>query len=140
MKKNFLFKGGVRNPLNLENAHFDYEVVDFGEEVKTVEYEETDGSTCTYPENTILIKSLSGGRWSSNEFFAKVIMDDALKTLRKGELISANLKFRVVKDDDGNYQQRVMAEDIYTLNDYQQIREAETRYQEQLTVKNPFED
>ena len=57
-------------------------------------------------------------------------MDDALKTLRKGELISANLKLRVVKDDDGNYQQRVMAEDIYTLNDYQQIREAETRYQE----------
>ena len=140
MKKNKKIEGGMFNPLNLENAHFDYEVVDFGEEVKTVEYEETDGSTCTYPENTILIKSLSGGRWSSNEFFAKVIMDDALKTLRKGELISANLKFSVVKDDEGNYQQKVMAEDIYTLNDYQQIREAEARHQGLFTVKNPFED
>lgn len=136
---NKIFKGGIQNPLNSKNAHFDYEVVEVGEEVKTVEYEDR-GCTYTYPENTILIKSLSGSNWSSNEFFAKVMLDDALKTLRKGELISANLKFSVVKDDDGNYQQRVIAEDLFTLNDYQQIREAEARYQGQLEFKNPFEE
>lgn len=134
------FTCGILNPLNSKNAHFDYEVVEVGEEVKTVAYEETDGSTCTYPENAILIKSLNGNGWSSNEFFAKVIMNDALKTLRKGEIISANLSFHVVKDSEGNYLQEVMAEDIYTLNDYYQIREAEAKHPRRFMFRNHFEE
>jgi hypothetical protein len=136
---NKLLKAGIRNPLNSKNAHFDYEVEEVGEEVKTVEYEDR-GCTYTYPENTILIKSLSGSHWSSNEFFAEVMFDDALKTLRKGELISANLNFSVVKDDDGNYQQKVIAENIFTLNDYFQLREAEAHYRGKLSKEEEDSD
>ena len=34
MRKNKKNYGGIRNPLNYKNAHFDYEVVEVGEEVK----------------------------------------------------------------------------------------------------------
>lgn len=125
--------------MNLRNASFAYEVVDDSENVRIVEYEDR-GCTDTYPEKTIRIKSLGGGSWSCNEFLAIVICKDTLKTLRKGELISAKLSFRVSKDDDGNYVQKVYAEDIYTLNDYYQIREAEAKYEGESESKKEETD
>lgn len=132
-------KIGIRNPFNGRNAHFEYEVVEASENVKMVKYEDR-GCTCTYPEKTIRIKSLGGGFGTCNEFIAIVICNDAMKTLKTGELITAKLTFRVVKDDDGNYAQRVYAEDIYTLNDYYQIREAEARHVSEITRKEQETD
>ena len=117
------------NPFNSEKAHFGYEVVESGE-VEKVKYEE-DGEVYTYPRKKHLIKAL-GGRWSNDYFYCTSSFKDALKELREGEIISANLHFSVVKDHDGNYQQRVSITDIYTLNDYYQIREAEAVYQSRL--------
>lgn len=125
MKRNF--EGGIFNPLNCRKAHFDYEVVESGE-VETVEYDDR-GTLDSYPQRTFLIKSTGGGDRSNDFFYCTAILDDALKVLRKGEIISANLKFSVKKDDGGNYHQHVSIEHIYTLNDYYQIREAEAFYE-----------
>ena len=121
------FKGGLFNPLNLHKAHFDYEVIET-EEVKTVEYEDR-GVMDSYPERPILIKTTGGG----DCFYCTAFLDDALKELREGEIISANLRFSTRKDQNGKYQQHVSIEDIYTLNDYYQIREAEAFYKGSIT-------
>lgn len=132
-------KVGIQNPFILKKAHFEYEVMEDSENVNLVEYEDR-GCTYTYPEKTIHIKSLGGGVGTCNEFIAIVICDDALKTLNAGELITAKLTFRVVKDDEGNYTQKVYAKDIYTLNDYYQIREAEARHVSEITRKEQETD
>lgn len=121
---------GISNPLKSGKVHFNYEVVESGE-VENEEYEEN-GEVYTYPRKKHLIKAL-GGRWSNDYFYCTSSFKDALKELREGEIISANLHFSVVKDHDGNYQQRVSITDIYTLNDYYQIREAEAVYQNRFT-------
>ena len=117
------FKGGIFNPLHSNKAHFDYEVVESGE-VKIVEYEDR-GVVDSYPKRPLLIKTTGGGDWSNDFFYGTAIMNDALKELRIGEIISANLHFSTKKDQNGKYQQYVSIEDIYTLNDYYEIREAE---------------
>lgn len=122
-------KGGIYNPLNLKGAHFDYEVIEQGD-VENVEYEDR-GVIDSSPQRYILIKKL-GGDLSSEMFYCITCLYDALIELRKGEIISANLKFSVCKNQDGKYEQKVSAEDIYTLNDYYQIREAEALYQGSL--------
>ena len=100
MKKKRYFKGGIHNPLILRNAKFDYEVVEDGE-VKTVEYEDC-GEVYSYPEKTIVISSLSGGSdLGKNKFIVDLSTSDALKTLRKGEIISLKLSFSCNKDKDG---------------------------------------
>lgn len=126
------FKVGVLNPLNRKNAHFDYEVVEDKGEVEMVEYEDR-GSLYTYPRKRILIQTLGGNSYSSETFIVSVSGNDAYKLLREGEIISINLSFHASKDDDGNYVQRVTGDDIYTLNDYYQIREGEAHYKGKLS-------
>lgn len=125
------FKGGIFNPLHSNKAHFDYEVVEYGE-VEIVEYEDR-GVVDSYPQRPLLIKTTGGGDWSNDFFYGIAIMDDALKELREGEIISANLSFSVEKNQDGKYQQKVTIRDIFTLNDYFQIREAEAFYKGSIT-------
>ena len=120
-------EGGLFNPLNVHKAHFDYEVVESGK-VETVEYEDR-GVIDSYPERPLLIKTTGG----TDSFYCTAFLNDALKELREGEIISAKLRFSVRKDQDGKYQQKVSIEDIYTLNDYYQIREAEAFYKGSIT-------
>ena len=120
---------GISSPLNSGNAHFDYEVVESGV-LENEEYEEH-GEVYTYPIRNYLIKAL-GGSIRNDLFYCKASFNDALKELRKGELISGNLHFSAGKNQYGNYQQNVSIEDIFTLNDYYQIREAEAVYQSRL--------
>ena len=126
MKQKYLY--GISNPLKSGKLHFKYEVVESGE-VENEEYEEN-GEVYTYPKRNHLIKAL-GGRIDEH-FYCTACFNDALKELREGELIPANLHFYVVKNQDGSYQQNVSIEDIFTLNDYYQIREAEAVYQSRL--------
>ena len=126
--------GGILNPLNSRKAHFDYEVVEQGD-VKVVEYDDR-GTVDSYPECSVLIKSLSGGKWSSDYYYCTMILNDALKKLRPGEIISADLKFQVRKDERGEYKQCVTAENVYTLHDFVQIREAEAFYEGGLNKEN----
>lgn len=132
--KNCNLKMGIFNPLNCKKIHFSFEVVEDGEDVITKEYE-YEGCTYTYQEKTILIKSLGGNISPGNKFIVSVINNDALKPLRKGELISVELSFHVIKDEEGNYQQEVRASDIYTLNDYYQLREADAAYKGKFMKK-----
>ena len=131
MAKKFL--GGISNPLvgTSKNAQFQYEVLDLSE-VKNVTY--FDGEKdIEEPERQILIGTLTGGSdWSQEKFLCTVAGSDALKTLRQGEIISANLNFIVRENEDGLYEQKISVTDIYTLNDYSQIREAEARHQGRL--------
>lgn len=124
------FKRGILNPLITKNAHFDYEVIEDNDDVKLNEYEDN-GRLCTYPEKQIVIRSLNGGSDLSfgNEFVLTVYGNDAYKHLRVGELISINLKFRITKQDDGSYVQYVTGDELFTINDYHQIRESEAEYQ-----------
>ena len=127
-------KGGIHNPLISRKAHFDYEVVEQGD-VKVVEYDDH-GTVNSYPECSVLIKSLSGSEWSSDYYYCTMILNDALKKLRPGEIISADLNFQVQKDEHGEYKQRVTAENVYTLHDFVQIREAEAFYEGGLNKEN----
>jgi len=129
------FKGGISNPLNLKAAEFKYEVEEELSDVIDVEYEEY-GEKKSYPEKKLLISTLNGGSYLRNEFVVTVILYDALKHYRKGEMISADLRFRAGKDNDGNYRQHVYAENIYTLNDYRQICEAESFYNGSVSKKD----
>lgn len=121
MKKNSI-KCGLFSPINCEEFHFDYEVLEDSGVVKNYEYED-EGRICTYPEKTIVIKSLGGNILPDNRFVVNVQLADAMKPLREGEIISATLSFSIVKDEDGKYHQRVDAKDIYTLDDYYQMCE-----------------
>lgn len=124
MKK--YFKRGVRSPLDFKKANFKYEVLEPGV-VTSEEYEEA-GRVKTYPVQTMLIKEI-GGRFSqSNKYFCTAILGDAMRYLRKGDIISANLQFDVKKDQQGVYQQTVSISDICTLNDYCQLQEETVPY------------
>lgn len=127
------YKGGIFNPLasTSKNAQFKYEVLDLSE-VRNVTYFDGEKDV-EEPERQILIGTLTGGLdWSQEKFLCTVIRDDALKPLREGEIISAILKFYVRENKEGIYEQSISATDIYTLNDYFLIREAEARYQGSL--------
>ena len=131
MKKHFY--GGIRNPLagTSKNAQFKYEVLDLSE-VKNVTYFDGEKDV-EEPERQILIGTLTGGvKWSQEKFLCTVTGDDALKPLREGEIISATLKFHVRENENDIYEQSISAIDIYTLNDYSLIREAEARHQGSL--------
>lgn len=121
------YQGGILNPFVLEKAHFDYEVVEDKNEVRTVSYEDYDG-THSYPEKDVLIRSLSGGGFFDNQWLVSLIHDDALKVLRPGEIISLNLSYYVNKDEKGNFVQKVKGDNLYTMNDYFQVRDAESFY------------
>ena len=127
------YKGGIFNPLasTSKNAQFKYEGLDLSE-VRNVTYFDGEKDV-EEPERQILIGTLTGGLdWSQEKFLCTVIRDDALKPLREGEIISAILKFYVRENKEGIYEQSISATDIYTLNDYFLIREAEARYQGSL--------
>ena len=113
---------GLFNPLNGGNANFDFEVEEIGE-VKNVEYPDGYGGTYTQPELQVLLRK-AGGFIVGDEVFCTISGEDALKPLREEELFSAKLRFGVKKDAEGNYQQQVTAENVFTLNDYYQIRQA----------------
>ena len=126
----YKFKGGILNPLagTSNNAQFKYEVLDLSEVKKVTCF---DGEKDIEEDRRqILIGTLTGGvEWSQERFLCTVAGNDALKPLRQGDVISATLNYDVGENKDGFYEQRISASDIYTLNDYFQIREAEARYQ-----------
>ena len=126
---------GLHNPIVSSKAHFDYELVEDMGNVKNVEYEEY-GKTYSYPEKQIVIKSLNGGSsYSDERFLVTLSCNDVYKPLREGEIISIKLRFSVQKDENGNYVQKVSGDNLYTLNDYYQIREAEAEYKGRLSSK-----
>ena len=123
-------KGGILNPLasTSKNAQFKYEVLDLSD-VKNVCYFDGEEGGVEESRRKILIGTLTGGSdWSQEKFLCIVSGNDALKHLRQGDIISATLKFNVRENEDGVYEQSISATDIYTLNDYSLIREAEARY------------
>ncbi len=130
------YKGGIFNPLagTSENAQFKYEVLDLSE-VKNVTY--FDGQEDIEEiERQILIGTLTGGNdWCREKFLCIVTGKDAQKPLREGDIISANLKFNVRVNKDDVYEQSITASDLFTLNDYFLIREAEARHQGELKGK-----
>ena len=132
------FKGGLFNPLGTKNAHFDYEVLD-SKEVVNVEYQ-SDGDTYVIPECKVLLRSLSGWTMFSDKFICTLSGDDALKYLRQGEIISADLCFGVKNDESGGYVQDVKAENVITVNDFFQIREAQAIYESSFTKDNQKAD
>lgn len=124
------FYGGIFNPLagTSKNAQFKYEVLVLSE-VKNVTYFDGEKDV-EEPERQILIGTLTGGsKWSQEKFLCTVAGNDALKPLRQGDIISANLKFDVKNDENDIYEQSILASNIYTLEDYSLIREAEAYYQ-----------
>ena len=123
MTKEIKNHGGLFSPLNCENANFEYEV-DIVGEVKNVEYN-CEGESCTQPERNVLLKK-AGKFLDVNELFCTICGPDALKPLREGELISADLIYWVKKDELGNHQQQIIASNILTLNDYFKTREEST--------------
>ena len=127
------FYGGIFNPLagTSKNAQFKYEVLVLSE-VKNVTYFDGEKDV-EEPERQILIGTLTGGsKWSQEKFLCTVAGNDALKPLRQGDIISATLNFDVREKENDIYEQSISASDIYTLNDYFLIREAEARYQGSL--------
>lgn len=136
-KKNYC---GLSNPLNVGGARFDYEVVELSK-VTSSEFDDR-GTTCTQYERSLVLRTLNGGGWycCGDQFFCTAYFNDALKALRVGELISAKLSFKVTKDDNGNYVQEVTASEIFTLNDYYQIREDEAHYRGSQTAKKSETD
>lgn len=130
-KKENKFKGGILNPLAGHGAKFNYEVLDLSE-VKYVTCFDGEKDR-EVPERQILIGTLTGGsNWSQEKFLCTVTCNDALKSLRQGDIISANLNFSVKNNENDIYEQSILASDIYTLNDYSLIREAEAHYQGSL--------
>lgn len=131
MQKKNLYQGGILNPLAGHGAKFNYEVLDLSE-VKNVTYFDGDKNV-EEPERQILIGALTGGsKWSQEKFLCTVAGNDALKPLRQGDIISATLNFDVRENKNDIYEQSISASDIYTLNDYFLIREAEARHQGRL--------
>ena len=122
---NIKVKTGIMNPFNLSKAHFDYEVIEDKNEVRTVTYEDYDG-TNSYPEKDITIQNLSGGGYFGSQWVVTLHSEDALKELRQGEIISIELRYSLNKDEQGNPVQKVYGDKLYTLNDYFQVREAES--------------
>lgn len=123
------FEGGILNPLNSNNFHFDYEVVEQSA-ITHVEYEDEDGPY-VQPECMVILKSLSSNLFCDT-YCCTLSGEDAFKPLRPGELVTAILKFNVKKNDNGSYKQIISASDVYTLNDYQEMREAEALYKGSL--------
>jgi len=133
MKKQFY--GGIRNPLagTSKNAQFKYEVLDLSE-IKNVTC--FDGQEdIEVPERQILIGTLTGGNDWCQKFLCTVTGKDAQKPLREGDIISANLKFNVRVNKDDVYEQSITASELFTLNDYFLIREAEAEHQGELKGK-----
>ncbi len=115
---------GIQNPFAGQKASFSYEIIkDFG--VVNVEYEEFDETLSSYPERTVLLKSLNGESYQSEEFLVTLCISDALKDLRVGELVSVNLRFCVREGADGKLQQQIFGSEFFTLFDYEQICKAE---------------
>lgn len=131
MQKKNLYQGGILNPLAGHGAKFNYEVLDLSA-VKNVKY--FDGvENQEVPERQILIGALTGGsKWSQEKFLCTITGKEALKTPREGDIISATLKFDVKNNENDIYEQSILASDIYTLEDYSLIREAEAYYQGSL--------
>ncbi|MBR4387577.1 MAG: hypothetical protein IKT00_00120 [Prevotella sp.] len=130
---------GIHNPLISRNAEFKFEVVEDKDDVKNVEYKEN-GKLYTYPEKQILIRALSGGGYVKKEFIVTLLLEDALTNLRVGEIISLDLHFSVSKDEYGNYIQKVTGDNLFTLHDYYQIREAESFHKGEMSKENKYSD
>ncbi len=120
---------GMRNPLYSHKLNFEYEVVKQGD-VKMVEYEDYDGLHF-YPECPIILKTL-GGSFSSNQIYCNLGIFDAEKIFRPGDIVSAELNFSLSQKADGSYEQTITADNVYTLNDYYQMKEAEAQYKGSL--------
>lgn len=105
-----------------KRPNFKYEILGHVGDITFDEWQE-DGSIQTYPKCNYLIKSLGGSKSFSDTFICTLCGSDALKHLREGEIISAKLKFSAKKNNNGSYEQHVVAEDVITLNDFYQNRE-----------------
>ena len=127
---------GIHNPFVSNNAHFDYEVVEDMGEIRTTEYVD-EGRLCKWFEKDILIKTLSGNGpyFFGNELLVTLSNEDVNKPLEKGDLISIKLKFSVHKDQDGNYVQIISGENLFTLEDYRLVCEAEAELRKNNSSK-----
>ena len=119
MKRNNLFKGGIKKPLVLKNTHFDFEVVEVGE-LEKVEYK---SSTASFARQKlpVLLQSLGGPFWACDQFYCTFTDDDAVKQIRPGDIISADLHFFVNDCGDGTFQQSIYAHNVLTVNDFYQM-------------------
>ena len=133
------FKGGFLNPFNLSKANYCFEVLEDKNEVRWINYEDSDGPHSD-PEKDVLIQSLSGGGYLGNQWLVTLILDDAFKVLRPGEIISIELSYCVRKDEKGNVVQKVNGRNLYTLNDYFKAKEAESFYQGTTSKKKEDSD
>ena len=128
------YKGGILNPFTGREAKFQYAVLDL-DKVENKNYFDGEEEQ-VYPERQILIGALTGDNtWSQKKYLCTVGGEDALKNLREGDIITAELSFDVKKDDDGKYYQTIHASDIFTLDDYHQICKAESFYKGSLTKR-----
>lgn len=101
-----------------EHFHFNYEVLNANNQVDFIEYDDR-GETRCYPQKTFSIKSLEHGKFSNpDQILVTVTHGDAEKELRDGELISLDLRFSLIKDENGNFVQHITGSNLYTLNDY----------------------
>ena len=85
---------------------------------------EENGREYSSLNSVYIFKSLGDCYTLSDKFICNLYFDDAEKSLRPGEMISAKLKFDVRINNDGIYEQSITASDVVTLNDYHNIREA----------------
>ena len=120
-------KVGILNPFACKAARFEYEVVKvFG--VNNIMYKETDGTLSTYPERVIVLRSLNGeSRLTREEWLVKISMDDALRPLRHGDVVSVDLTSSIECDRKGRLHQIVTGKNVCSLHDYQQICKAELK-------------
>ena len=114
---------------------FAYQVIEqFGENTEEV-WEEENGVIYSTPKAMYLFTTLGGSEWNRNKFLCTLYGEDAKKQLRNGELISVKLKFKVRKNDDGTYEQLIIAENVVTLNEYYSIREAIAEHEGKIKAK-----
>lgn len=119
MNRNKIFKDGIKYPLVLKNTHFDFEVVEVGELEKVEHKSSTASFTCQ--KLPVLLQSLGGPSWACDQFYCTFTGDDAVKQIRPGDIISADLHFLVFDCGDGTYQQRIYAHNVLTVNDFYQM-------------------
>ena len=127
---------GLRNPFVINNAHFDYELVEDMGEIRITEYVD-EGHLCKWFEKDILIKTLTGDglNFFGNELIVTLSNEDVNKPLEKGDLISIKLNFSVHKDQDGNYVQTISGKDLFTLEEYRMVCEAEAELRKNNSSK-----
>ncbi len=106
-----------------QRANFAYEVVSQIGETSKMTWEEN-GIQYSSLKSDYIFKSLGDCESLCDKFLCSLYDEDAEKSLRPGEMISAKLKFDVRINNDGIYEQSITASDVLTLNDYHNIREA----------------